>query len=111
MIKTSKKTENCINMILITFGIVWITPICFVLFNLFKTKQEYNLGSLWELPESFNMEIISTFANYCGGPHLRSFLPFEWNRTKNRNCLTSAISEWPGYGRKTHIAPGVRLAP
>ena len=41
------------------------------------------------------MEIISTFANYCGDPHLRSFLSFEWNRTKNRNCLTSAISEWP----------------
>ncbi len=74
MIKTSKKTENCINMVLITFGIVWITPICFVLFNLFKTKQEYNLGSLWELPESFNMEIISiNFRNLIANKLFLSF--------------------------------------
>lgn len=31
-------------------------------FKPFKTKQEYNLGSLWELPVSFNAGII--FSNF-----------------------------------------------
>lgn len=58
MIKTSRKAKIIINVILSLFGIIWIMPLFFVIMNLFKTKQEYNLGSLWELPESVNIGII-----------------------------------------------------
>ena len=62
MIKTSKKIQTVINIILTVFGILWVMPLLFVILNLFKTKQEYNLGSLWELPVSFNAGII--FSNF-----------------------------------------------
>jgi len=58
MIKTSRKAKIVINIILTIFGMVWITPLLFVIMNLFKTKQEYNLGYLWDLPKKFNFEII-----------------------------------------------------
>ena len=40
MIKTSKKIQTVINIILTVFGILWVMPLLFVILNLFKTKQE-----------------------------------------------------------------------
>ena len=74
MIKTNKKVTTCINAVLTIFGLIWITPIFFVLLNLFKTKQEYNLGSLWELPESFDFGIIvNNFRNLIANKLFLSF--------------------------------------
>lgn len=41
-----------INGILCLMTCVWIAPVVFVLLNTLKGKQEYNLGSLWDLPKS-----------------------------------------------------------
>lgn len=74
MIKTSKKSKIIINTILSIFGIIWIIPLFFVFMNLFKTKQEYNLGSLWQLPESMNFEIIANnFRNLIANKLFLSF--------------------------------------
>lgn len=74
MIKTSKKATICINLILTIFGLIWIMPVFFVVLNLFKTKQEYNLGSLWELPDSFNIGIIiNNFRNLIANKLFLSF--------------------------------------
>ena len=40
-----------INGILCLMTCVWIAPVVFVLLNTLKGKQEYNLGSLWDLPK------------------------------------------------------------
>ena len=74
MIKTSKKIQTVINIILTVFGILWVMPLLFVILNLFKTKQEYNLGSLWELPVSFNAGII--FSNFKSLIANKLFLSF-----------------------------------
>lgn len=51
MMRTSKKTKTVFNIILGIFGILWISPMFFVMLNTFKTKREYNIGSLWLMPE------------------------------------------------------------
>ena len=38
-----------------------LAPIIFVVLNIFKTKQEYNMGSFWQLPHSF--AVIDNFKN------------------------------------------------
>lgn len=74
MIKTSKKIKLMIDIILSVFGIIWIMPLFFVILNLFKTKQEYNLGSLWELPDSFGFGILAgNFKNLIANKLFLSF--------------------------------------
>lgn len=74
MIKTSKRITIIIDIILVIFGIIWIMPLFFVIMNLFKTKQEYNLGSLWVLPEHFNVGIIANnFKNLIANKLFLSF--------------------------------------
>lgn len=51
--KTKKSTRIVINVILGMMAVIWIAPLFFVVLNLVKTKQEYNLGSFWKLPEGF----------------------------------------------------------
>lgn len=46
-----KKSKYLIDGILIFLSCVWLAPVAFVLLNTLKGKQEYNLGSLWQLPE------------------------------------------------------------
>lgn len=41
------------NVVLSILGLVWLAPIIFVVLNIFKTKQEYNMGNFWQLPHSF----------------------------------------------------------
>ena len=53
------KKNWLINGILCLLTCVWLAPIVFVLLNTLKGKQEYNLGSLWELPEGNQL-----FANF-----------------------------------------------
>lgn len=55
MIKTKRSTKITFNIILSILGLIWISPLFFVVMNIFKTKQEYNMGSFWALPESFNL--------------------------------------------------------
>ena len=45
------KYKWLINGILCLMTLVWIAPVVFVLLNTLKGKQEYNLGSLWDLPK------------------------------------------------------------
>ncbi|SET75063.1 carbohydrate ABC transporter permease [Lacrimispora sphenoides] len=51
--KTNKTV--IVNTILSVLGLVWITPLIFTVLNIVKTKQEYNMGSFWQLPEGFNL--------------------------------------------------------
>lgn len=51
--KTKKSTKIAINVILAIMAFIWLAPLLFVVLNLVKTKQEYNLGSFWKLPEGF----------------------------------------------------------
>ena len=46
-----KKSKWLVNVILTILSCIWLSPVVFVLLNTFKGKQEYNLGSLWKLPE------------------------------------------------------------
>lgn len=74
MIKTSKKVRIAIDIILAFFGAIWLMPLFFVVINLFKTKQEYNLGSLWILPESFRIEVVAgNFKNLIANKLFLSF--------------------------------------
>ena len=51
-IRTKKSTVTIINVFLSILGIIWMCPIFFVVMNVFKTKQEYNMGSFWSLPKN-----------------------------------------------------------
>lgn len=74
MIKTSKKSKIIINTILAIFGIIWMMPLFFVAINLFKTKQEYNMGSLWQLPQQIDFSIIvNNFKNLIDNKLFLSF--------------------------------------
>ena len=55
MIKTKRSTKIILNIILSVLGLIWISPLFFVVLNVFKTKQEYNMGSFWTLPEGLNI--------------------------------------------------------
>lgn len=46
-----KRKQNAIDLTLLVISAIWLTPIIFVLINLFKTRQEFNRGSFWMLPE------------------------------------------------------------
>ena len=61
MLKISKRQQMICNVVLSILGLVWLTPIIFVVLNIFKTKQEYNMGSFWQLPHSF--AVIDNFKN------------------------------------------------
>ena len=61
--KTKKSTKVTFNILLSILGVIWILPVFFVLLNIAKTKQEYNLGSFWTMPEGFhaaeNMQTVA----------------------------------------------------
>ena len=61
MLKISKRQQMICNVVLSILGLVWLAPIIFVVLNIFKTKQEYNMGSFWQLPRSF--AVIDNFKN------------------------------------------------
>lgn len=61
-IRTKKSTTIVCNILLTILGLIWIAPVLFVVLNVFKTKQEYNLGSFWKLPESFS-PLLDNIAN------------------------------------------------
>ena len=61
MLKISKRQQMICNVVLSILGLVWLAPIIFVVLNIFKTKQEYNMGSFWQLPHSF--AVIDNFKN------------------------------------------------
>lgn len=46
-----KKNKLIVNTILLICSVIWLFPIAFVFINMFKTKQEYNVGSFWAMPE------------------------------------------------------------
>lgn len=48
--KAKKSTKYIFNVILSILGVIWLIPFFFVVLNIFKTKQEYNMGSFWTLP-------------------------------------------------------------
>lgn len=53
--KTKKSTKVLFNTILSILGIVWIAPLIFVVLNVVKTRQEYNMGNFWKLPKGFHL--------------------------------------------------------
>lgn len=53
--RTKKSTKIICNCILTVLGLIWIAPLFFVIVNIVKTKQEYNMGSFWKLPEGFHL--------------------------------------------------------
>lgn len=53
--RTKRSTKIIFNTILGLLGIIWIAPLLFMILNIVKTKQEYNLGSFWSLPEGFHL--------------------------------------------------------
>ena len=55
MIKTKRSTKTIFNIILSILGLIWISPLFFVILNIFKSKQEYNMGTFWTLPEGVNI--------------------------------------------------------
>ncbi len=62
--KTTKRTKIIFNVILSIISIIWMSPIFFVFLNVFKTKQEYNLGSLWAMPQgNYLLENIKTLVS------------------------------------------------
>ena len=50
MTKTSKKNRVIINSVLGVLGVIWMLPVLFSVLNMFKSRQEYNMGSFWDLP-------------------------------------------------------------
>ncbi len=70
----------------------------FVFMNLFKTKQEYNLGSLWQLPESMNCRIIANnFRNLIANKLFLSFGSTTFMLQRRRvGCVFVALLA--GYG-------------
>lgn len=71
MIKTKRSTKIILNIILSVLGLIWISPLFFVVLNVFKTKQEYNMGSFWTLPEGLN--IIDNLRTVIGTDLFSSF--------------------------------------
>ena len=61
MLKISKRQQMICNVVLSILGLVWLAPIIFVVLNIFKTKQEYNMGNFWQLPHSF--AVVDNFKN------------------------------------------------
>lgn len=53
--RTKKSTRILFNTILGILGVIWITPLFFVVLNIVKTKQEYNMGSFWSMPAGFHL--------------------------------------------------------
>lgn len=53
--RTKKSTKILFNCILTVLGLIWIAPLFFVILNIVKTRQEYNIGSFWSLPEGFHL--------------------------------------------------------
>lgn len=59
MNKTSKKNRIIINSVLGVLGVIWMMPVVFSILNMFKSRQEYNMGSFWDLPTgNFIMENV-----------------------------------------------------
>lgn len=54
--RVKKKTKNINNVILGILAAIWISPMFFVVMNIFKSKQEYNLGSLWLWPKAIALK-------------------------------------------------------
>ncbi|MCR5793417.1 MAG: carbohydrate ABC transporter permease [Lachnospiraceae bacterium] len=62
--RTSRKTKIIFNIILSILSFIWFAPVFFVVLNIFKSKKEYNLGSLWRLPEgNYVVENIKTLVS------------------------------------------------
>lgn len=49
--RTKRSTKVVITCILSLLSLIWISPVVFALFSGFKSKQEYNLGNFWDLPQ------------------------------------------------------------
>lgn len=54
-------------------ALVWLSPVFFVVMNLFKGKIEYNIGSLWAFPEG-NQIVENFFKLFDGMPIFRNML-------------------------------------
>lgn len=77
---TKKSTKIIFNATLTVLGIIWLAPLFFVILNIVKTKQEFNLGNFWKLPQGVHFmenvkSVIETgmFAS-MGSSFLYSFL-------------------------------------
>lgn len=56
-----KHKTMLVNGILAVLGLLWINPLLFTVLNIVKRKQEYNMGSFWQLPTGFYlMENVRT---------------------------------------------------
>lgn len=67
----TKGGKRLTNIVLWFFGIVWLVPIIFALFNSFKTNQEYNRGNFWDFPQQNalweNIKYVDANADLFGG--------------------------------------------
>ena len=48
-----KKNRTATNVILSVLALIWIIPIIFLIIASMKTKQEYNMSYIWDMPRSF----------------------------------------------------------
>ena len=52
-----KKRPTATNAILAVLAIIWLVPIAFLLIASMKTKQEYNMSYIWDMPKSFGWSV------------------------------------------------------
>ncbi|MDY4610333.1 MAG: carbohydrate ABC transporter permease [Sphaerochaetaceae bacterium] len=92
-----KKPARIINTILLgILAVIWILPVFFVITNLFKTRQEYNLGSFWAWPTS-NMFMANYHQLLNGMPIFTSMLNGLLYSLCGA-CLSVIIGVLAGYG-------------
>lgn len=95
MLKISKRQQMICNVVLSILGLVWLAPIIFVVLNIFKTKQEYNMGNFWQLPHSF--AVVDNFKNVVANKlfvYMGSSLLYAVGRSCSGSILFSAGCIW-----------------
>lgn len=64
-IRKTKPGKLIFSLLLLLFALIWVLPLLFVILNMFKSRQEYNWGSFWTLPEGF--KFIENFSYFING--------------------------------------------
>ncbi len=52
-----RKKHTATNIILILLSVIWLVPIAFLIIASMKTKQEYNMSYIWNMPRSFGWAV------------------------------------------------------
>ncbi|MBQ6564392.1 MAG: carbohydrate ABC transporter permease [Clostridia bacterium] len=52
-----RKKHTATNVILVILSVIWLVPIAFLIIASMKTKQEYNMSYIWDMPKSFGWAV------------------------------------------------------